>query len=106
MRNAKAYFDLLGKFFMDEKPLAKLLKTESGYYLYDTGTNKIMGCRKQVFELLHDLFLKDVNKAAGDFVSLYGQTEFLSTAEEIVRAINTEKILLLKKLQTLDYPII
>ncbi len=59
MKNISAYVDFPGKIFGPKKPLAKLLKTESGYYLYDTGTNKILGCRKQVFELLNDLFLKD-----------------------------------------------
>ncbi|MGD2090281.1 MAG: hypothetical protein PVH61_29160 [Candidatus Aminicenantes bacterium] len=97
MKNISAYVDFLGKTFEPQKPLAKLLKTESGYYLYDTGTNKILGCREQVFEFLNDLFLKDVNQAAGDFISRYGQQEFLSAAEEIVEAINIEKILLLKK---------
>jgi uncharacterized protein len=97
MKNISAYVEFLGKTFGPKKPLAKLLKTESGYYLYDTGTNKILGCREQVFEFLNDLFLKDVNQAAEDFISKYGQKEFISAAEEIVEAINIEKILLLKK---------
>lgn len=97
MRKMEFYLDLLGKTFGPEKPLAKLLNTSSGYFVYDTGTNKILGCRKQVYDLLYDLFLKDVNRAAGDFISLYGQEEFLSAAEEIVEAIDTEKTLQLKK---------
>ena len=74
------YIGYLKKTFETEKPLACLLKTASGYYLYDTGTNKILGCREQVFEFLNDLFLKDVNQAAGDFISKYGETESLSPA--------------------------
>ncbi len=46
--------DFLRKIFEPEKPLAKLIRTEtaSGYHLYDTGTNKILQCRKEVFELV------------------------------------------------------
>jgi uncharacterized protein len=97
MKDKNFYLNFLDEIFGQLKPLAKLLKTESGYYLYDSGTNKILGCRKQIFELLQDLFIKDVSKAVEDFVSQYCQQEFLSAAEEIIEAINTEKILLLKK---------
>jgi uncharacterized protein len=93
MKNISAYVDFLGETFGPKKSLAKLLKTESGYYLYDTGTNKILGCRKEVYDFLNGLFLEDVNRAAGDFVSKYGQTEFLFAAEEIVEAINIGKIM-------------
>jgi hypothetical protein len=51
-RDKSFYLDFPGKIFGTGKSLAKLLNTDSGYYLYDTGTNKILGCRKQVFELL------------------------------------------------------
>ena len=76
------YFDFLGKAFGTLKPLAKLLDTGSGYYLYDNGTNKILGCRKKVYDLLYDLFFKNINRAAGDFVSKYGEKEFLAAAEK------------------------
>jgi uncharacterized protein len=93
MKEMDFYRDFFGKTFGTEKPLAKLLNTTSGYFLYDTGTNKILGCRKEVYDLLYYLFLKDVKRAAGDFISRYGDKEFLSAAEEIVEAINIEKIM-------------
>ncbi len=96
-RDKSFYLDFLEKFFGSGKPLAKLLNTSPGCYLYDTGTNKILGCRREVYDLLSDLFLEDVNRAVGNFISRYSEKEFLSAAEEIVEAIHTEKILLLKK---------
>jgi uncharacterized protein len=96
-REKRLCIDLLGKIFGTGKPLAKLLNTGSGLYLYDTGTNKILECRKQVYDLLHNLFLKNVHRAEEDFITQYGEKEFLSAAKEIVEAIETEKILLLKK---------
>jgi uncharacterized protein len=92
-----SYIDFLKKTFESEKPLACLLRTPSGYYLYDTGTNKIMECEKEVFELLHGLFLKEVNQAIVDFVASHGEKGFISAASEIVEAMESEKILLLKK---------
>ena len=53
MKDKNFYLNFLDEIFGQLKPLAKLLKTESGYYLYDTGTNKILVCRKPVFELLN-----------------------------------------------------
>ena len=97
MRHISVYLDFLEQTFDTEKPLAKLLKTESGYYPYGTGTNKILGCRREVYDLLDGLFQEDVKKAAGTFISSYGEKEFLAAAEEIVEAIETEKILLLKR---------
>lgn len=90
MIESNVYLDFLGKIFGNEKPLAKLLRTDLGYYLYDTETNKVLCCRKEVYDLIHDLFLKPVNSSAGDFVSKYDETGFLSDAKEIVEAINIE----------------
>lgn len=48
IKNKNFYLNLLGNAFGREKPLARMLHTDSGYYLYDTGTNKILGCGKEV----------------------------------------------------------
>jgi uncharacterized protein len=96
-RHKGFYLDFLGKVFGTGKPLAKLIDTGSGYYLYDTGTNKILACRREVYDLLTGLFQEDVQLAIGNFISRYSDKEFLVSSEEIVEAINTENILLLKK---------
>ena len=97
MREKKFYLDRLQQAFGKEKPLARMLRTSSGYYVYDTGTNKILECRKEVYDLIQELFVKDVNKAAADFISRWGENEFLAAADEIVEAMDTEKILVVKK---------
>ena len=85
------------KTFEVEKPLAKLIRTESGYYLYDTGTNKIMICPKEVYDLLNGLLSKPVNQAIEGFISDYGKNKFLAAANEIIEAINKEKFFQVKK---------
>jgi uncharacterized protein len=97
MRGMNFYFDCLRKTFESEKPLAKLLRTDSGYFLYDTGTNKILGCRKEVYQLLYELFTNDFNKAIQDHIAQFGETEFLSSAKDISESIEIEKILQVKK---------
>ena len=92
-----AYIDLIRNFFYFGKPLAKLIQSNSGYYLYDTGTNKILECRKEVFELLQGLFIGDVNTVQRNFISRYGEKEFLNSIAEICQAINEENILQVKK---------
>ncbi|UCH97897.1 MAG: hypothetical protein JSV88_13870, partial [Candidatus Aminicenantes bacterium] len=91
--------DFLRKTFEPEKPLAKMIRTEtaSGYHLYDTGTNKILQCRKEVFDLVQNLLDQDVDEATGAFISRYGEKAFLDAAEDIVNAVNEENILQVKK---------
>ncbi len=96
MREKNFYIDRLKQTFGKEKPLARMLSTTSGYYLYDTGTNRLLECRKEVFDLIQDFFVKDVNKAAADFISCWGENEFLAAANEIVEAMDTLKILMVK----------
>jgi uncharacterized protein len=92
-----SYIDFLKGTFESEKPLACLLRTDSSYYLYDTGTNKILECEKEVFDLLHGLFFNEVNQAIDDFVTSHGEKGFVAAASEIVKAMESEKILQVKK---------
>ena len=41
------YIYCLNKTFASKKPLECLIKNSSGYYLYDTGTNKILDREKE-----------------------------------------------------------
>lgn len=91
--------DFLRKIFEPDKPLAKMIRTPtaSGYHLYDTGTNKILQCREEVFELVQYLLVHDVDKAKEVFVSRYGEKAFLAAAKDTINAINEENILQVKK---------
>lgn len=80
--------------FDKEKPLAKMIMTDTGGYLYDTGTNKILGCTPEVFKLLNNLFARNtVNAVVEDFIAEHSEEEFLQTAREIISAMNSENVL-------------
>lgn len=96
-RNKEFYLNLLRTIFGGERPLARLLKNDSGYFFYDTGTNKVVGCSKEVFQLLHGLFTKDVDSAVREFTGHYGDEAFIDTAAEIMEAVDREKMLMLKR---------
>jgi len=83
----------LKKIFFPQKPLARLLKTGSGYYLYDTGTNKILGCSETVYTLTNRLLEKEWTEAVDGFISDYGENEFVDAAKEIISAVESENIL-------------
>jgi uncharacterized protein len=97
MKKKELLIESLRQVFEPEKPLVKMLRTPSGCYLYDTGTNKILGCRKEVYDLLDNFLAKNVNEAAADFINRYSETEFITAAQEIVDAIKAENILQVKK---------
>lgn len=100
------YLDFLATIFEPGKPLAKLIPTDVGYFLYDTGTNKILGCTEEVAFLLHGLLTNDVSGAYAVFTARYGEKAFLNAAAEIEAAVNNENILKVKKHLDSDYPII
>jgi uncharacterized protein len=89
--------ECLRRTFEPEKPLAKLIPTDVGYFLYDTGTNKILGCKDEVAVLLHALFTNEVSEAQAMFVSRYGEKVFHETAAEITAAVDNENILKVRK---------
>ena len=100
MREENNNVQYLEKAFRTEKPLAKLVRTPSAFYLYDTGTNKILECEEPVYELLQGLLTKEFNRTIEEFVSGHGEDVLVSTAEEIAAAIRSENILQLKKAST------
>ncbi len=97
MKCKNYYLDLLKKAFGLQKPLAKMFSTTSSYFCYDTGTNKILECGEEVYHLICRLLDKETNQAIEDFISQYSENDFLEAAEEIVEAIQSEKILSLHK---------
>lgn len=83
----------LEEIFYPEKPLGRLLNTGSGYYLYDTGTNKILACGELVYALTGRLLSREIDEAVEDFIAVYGETGFVNAAEDIVNAVESENIL-------------
>jgi uncharacterized protein len=97
MENKTYYMNFLRMIFGEGKrPLAKMIFTGAGYFLYDTGTNKILECGKEIFDLINHLYNKDLNNAVAAFTTEYDEPKFLEVAEKIMTAVNTEKILLTK----------
>lgn len=88
------YRDFLKTVFEPESPLAKLYETENSFYLYDTGTNKILECREEVYRLLSDLMdSSDVDSTVRSFIQHFSEEEFCRVAEEIKGAVEQEHIL-------------
>lgn len=92
-----SYIQRLANLFTSEKPLAKLIDTGSGYYLYDTGTNKIMECREEIYDLLTNLLRSDFDTVVNDFINRHGYDKLLLVVREIIEAVETEKILQVKQ---------
>jgi|GEM_PF-293203 len=80
-----------------EKPLSKLFKTNSRGYLYDTGTNKILGCSDNVFELLELLNNHAPASAAEKFISTHSIEAFIDAADIIKNTIDKENVFQVKK---------
>ncbi len=88
------FFDALwGK----TKPLAKLFKTANREYLYDPGTNRVLGCEPLVYELIENFFSMDVEESMQAFVNKHGDENFVFAADSIKNTIETHNILKFKK---------
>lgn len=97
--NINKCLNFIKETFGNEKPLVKLIKSNSSYYLYDTGTNKILECRREVFDFFHKLLTyPDIKQAINELLTYYKEKEFLKISNEIISAVNKEKILSLKKI--------
>ncbi len=98
MEEKDFYVDFFAKEFANSKPLAKAFCVDNYYYLYDTGTNKILSCQKEVFELIDSLLKCHVPKDAIEYyISKYGEEVFCRSSVEIIDAIKQENILKLDK---------
>lgn len=53
--NVKEYIDFFKENTYQAKPLAKLFKTDLNNYIYDTGTNKVLSCEKNEYEILEKI---------------------------------------------------
>ena len=95
------YRDFLKTVFEPESPLAKLYETENSFYLYDTGTNKILECREEVYRLLSNLMdSSDVDSTIRSFIQHFSEEEFCRAAEEIKGAVEQEHILKVQRIES------
>jgi len=82
------------RIWQGKKPIVKLYKTQSADYLYDTGTNKVLKCKPNVFFLLECLFSTEMDKAIAIFLSRFQEGEFIDAVEKIKVAVEKEGVLL------------
>ncbi|MEW6455604.1 MAG: radical SAM protein [Acidobacteriota bacterium] len=85
------------KLWKESKPIAKLFRTDSHGYLYDTGTNKILKCDDIEYSLLTKLISMDIEEAINKTLSEYTKEQFIEAANKIRSAIEKENILQTKK---------
>ncbi|URZ01769.1 radical SAM protein [Clostridium felsineum] len=86
------YIDYFKENTAKPKPLAKLFKTESVGYIYDTGTNKVMSCGKYEYDILQKIVDGKINEISNikDDVDV---NNFYEALENVKEAIEQEDIL-------------
>jgi uncharacterized protein len=94
LKGIKKHSNYFKKIWGKSKPIVRLFQTEYGGYLYDAGTNKILGCEDLVFKLLVKLLTKGIDEAINEVLAVHGKEKFLNALEKIVKAIEKEKVLL------------
>jgi len=101
----KKYVSFFSEVWNDQKqkPLAKLFRTARHGYIYDTGTNKIMGCDDLVFELLNNLYAADVESAMQAFLEKHDHGKLHHAAESIKQSIESQNILKFKKAEDFHF---
>ena len=97
------YVSLFSKVWNDQKPLAKLFRTSRSGYIYDTGTNKIMGCDDLVFDLLLNLYTANVESAVQTFLKNNGHDALIHAADSIKQSIENQNILKFKKAEDFHF---
>ena len=96
----RQYYSFFSKIWGNPKPLGKLFQTARQGYIYDTGTNKLLGCDELVFELLQNFFAMDPESAMQTFLKKHGDEKFIHAAESIKDSIESENILKFKRAES------
>jgi len=91
------YSNYFCNLWLDEKPIARLFRTDSRGYIYDTGTNKILGCDPLEFNYLQKFLSMNVDQAIDIVLSEYSKDQFIKVAQELKDKIENENILKTKK---------
>ena len=102
MGNVKFFTGYLRKIWEEQKPLAVLFKTDSSYYLYDTGTNKILKCDSLTYDLLEKLFYEDFEPAVGAFLKKNGEDGFVKTVSTLKKSIENQDLFVLYEVTNAD----
>lgn len=102
-RDTESHIRSLHQYFEPEKPLAKLFRTRSAGYLYDTGTNNIFQCREHVFELLNLLLTHETGEAVRAYTRRYGEEQFIDAAGEIIETIRDKNLLKINRRSRLRF---
>ena len=71
-----------------------MFKAGNNNYYYDTGTNKILSCDIDVFNLLNDIYLYGVEKGCKKQIAEQGEFKFNKAVNNIFDAVEKEKVLL------------
>ncbi|MCP5101998.1 MAG: radical SAM protein [bacterium] len=96
MKESQRFSSIFKKLWQGDKPIVKLFRTEYGGYLYDPGTNKILGCGDVEYKLVENLISKDIDQAVEEVLSETTEEQFSEAAQKLVDAVEKEKILLTK----------
>jgi uncharacterized protein len=74
------------------RPLAKLFKTDSCYYIYDTGTSKIMNCNELEYRILEKIINNTMDEIDNTEISSE-YSKYYEALDNIKNAIDSEHIL-------------
>lgn len=78
--------------YKNYNPLGVTFKTDDEFYLYDTGTSKIMNCNNIEFEILNNLLSGNKNNLS-ELLHKYNEDELKYAIKNISKAIESEDIL-------------
>ncbi|GKX68540.1 radical SAM protein [Inconstantimicrobium mannanitabidum] len=83
------YFKIICNEF---NPLGKLFKTSSSYYIYDTGTNKVMDCNEIEYYILDSIMKNNVDTLV-ELKEKFNENQFFQALENVKASIENENIL-------------
>jgi len=87
------YLQYFKKLWDGYLPLVYLFKNESGNYLYDNGTNKIIRCKDPEFKVITNLIQGNLDEGFQKLLLEMGEEIFSAALKSVVNAIESEKIL-------------
>lgn len=83
--------DFLSKIFNPQKPLSMLFRTNN-FYLYDSGTNKLLRCDTLTYSLLERLLFKEFAPGIQDFIEEFGEDCLVETTSTLKTSIEKHNL--------------